>query len=283
MAERRCRTCGCGTSTARPRSRRWPPCSSPRTSCASPARPAAPALNVETRVVDDAMHDVRPGEVGEIVHRSPQLLLGYFNDDERTAAAFEGGWFHRGDLATIDDEGYITVVDRKKDMIKTGGENVASREVEEAIYRLDGVSRGGGDRPAASALDRGGDRRDRGQGRATRSTRQRVLAHAAQHLAGFKVPEGGGVRRRAAEEPERQAAQARAAAALRGLDRVAVARPRNATAGGRHWPSRTVPASRSPGARGRPNGPARCGECRVADARRCRVPEGHRRRLRSET
>jgi len=98
------------------------------------------ALNVETRVVDDAMNDVAPGAVGEIVHRSPQLLSGYFHDDARTAAAFEGGWFHSGDLATIDDEGYITVVDRKKDMIKTGGENVASREVEEAIYRLDGVS-----------------------------------------------------------------------------------------------------------------------------------------------
>jgi fatty-acyl-CoA synthase len=97
-------------------------------------------LNVETRVVDDAMRDVAPGEIGEIVHRSPQLLSGYFHDDERTAAAFEGGWFHSGDLATIDAEGYITVVDRKKDMIKTGGENVASREVEEAIYRHPAVS-----------------------------------------------------------------------------------------------------------------------------------------------
>jgi fatty-acyl-CoA synthase len=97
-------------------------------------------LNVETRVVDDAMRDVAPGEVGEIVHRSPQLLSGYFNDPERTAAAFAGGWFHSGDLATIDDEGFISVVDRKKDMIKTGGENVASREVEEAIYRVPGVS-----------------------------------------------------------------------------------------------------------------------------------------------
>jgi fatty-acyl-CoA synthase len=97
-------------------------------------------LNVETRVVDEAMRDVAPGEVGEIVHRSPQLLTGYFNDPERTAAAFEGGWFHSGDLATIDAEGYITVVDRKKDMIKTGGENVASREVEETVYRLEGVS-----------------------------------------------------------------------------------------------------------------------------------------------
>jgi len=97
-------------------------------------------LNVETRVVDDAMRDVAPGEVGEIVHRSPHLMLGYFHDDERTRAAFEGGWFHSGDLATMDADGYITVVDRKKDMIKTGGENVASREVEEAIYRLPAVS-----------------------------------------------------------------------------------------------------------------------------------------------
>ncbi len=97
-------------------------------------------LNVETRVVDDAMRDVKIGEVGEIVHRSPHLMIGYFRDEAKTEEAFRGGWFHSGDLATIDDEGFISVVDRKKDMIKTGGENVASREVEEAIYRLDGVS-----------------------------------------------------------------------------------------------------------------------------------------------
>jgi fatty-acyl-CoA synthase len=97
-------------------------------------------INVETRVVDNAMNDVRVGEVGEIVHRSPQLLRGYFHDEPRTAAAFEGGWFHSGDLATIDEEGYITVVDRKKDMIKSGGENVASREVEEKIYQHPAVA-----------------------------------------------------------------------------------------------------------------------------------------------
>lgn len=84
--------------------------------------------------------DVAVGEVGEIVHRSPHLMQGYFHDDERTKAAFEGDWFHSGDLGTIDDEGYISVVDRKKDMIKSGGENVASREVEEMIYRLPQVS-----------------------------------------------------------------------------------------------------------------------------------------------
>jgi fatty-acyl-CoA synthase len=98
------------------------------------------ALNVETRVVDEAMHDVACGVVGEIVHRSPQLMSGYLHDEARTREAFEGGWFHSGDLATIDAEGYITVVDRKKDVIKTGGENVASREVEETIYRLAQVS-----------------------------------------------------------------------------------------------------------------------------------------------
>ncbi|WP_141104061.1 fatty acyl-CoA synthetase [Noviherbaspirillum denitrificans] len=99
-----------------------------------------PVLNVETRVVDDNMNDVAPGEVGEIVHRSPQLLSGYYNDPEKTAAAFSGGWFHSGDLAVRDEEGFITVVDRKKDMIKTGGENVASREVEEVVFRLPAVS-----------------------------------------------------------------------------------------------------------------------------------------------
>jgi fatty-acyl-CoA synthase len=99
-----------------------------------------PALNVETRVVDSEMNDVAVGEIGEIVHRSPHLLSGYYNNPEKTAEAFAGGWFHSGDLATVDEDGYITVVDRMKDMIKTGGENVASREVEEMIYRLPQVS-----------------------------------------------------------------------------------------------------------------------------------------------
>lgn len=99
-----------------------------------------PVVNVETRVVDDAMSDVAHGEVGEIVHRSPQLMLGYYKDHDRTEAAFSGGWFHSGDLGVLDEDGYLTVVDRKKDMIKTGGENVASREVEEVIYQLPGIS-----------------------------------------------------------------------------------------------------------------------------------------------
>jgi fatty-acyl-CoA synthase len=130
---------------------------------------------------------VRPGAVGEIVHRSPQLLAGYFHDDERTKGAFEGGWFHSGDLATIDDEGYITVVDRKKDMIKTGGENVASREVEEAIYRLPQVSEVaviGLPHPrwveavTAVVVVKSGQTLDEAE----------LLAHCNAHIASFKAP-----------------------------------------------------------------------------------------------
>ena len=98
------------------------------------------ALNVETRVVDDEDNPVPVGEVGEIVHRSPHAALGYYADEDKTAEAFRNGWFHSGDLGVIDKDGYLSVVDRKKDMIKTGGENVASREVEEAIYLHDGVA-----------------------------------------------------------------------------------------------------------------------------------------------
>lgn len=146
-------------------------------------------LNVETRVVDDRMQDVQPGEVGEIVHRSPHVMLGYFHDDERTKAAFEGGWFHSGDLATIDDEGFITVVDRKKDMIKTGGENVASREVEEMIYRLPAVSEVaviGVPHPKWVEAVVAVIVRKAGQA----LTEQEVLVHCAKNMAGFKAPKG---------------------------------------------------------------------------------------------
>lgn len=98
------------------------------------------ALNVETRIVDDLDQPVPAGTVGEIVHRSPHATLGYYRDEAKTAEAFREGWFHSGDLGYVDEDGRLYVVDRKKDMIKTGGENVASREVEEAIYGLDGVA-----------------------------------------------------------------------------------------------------------------------------------------------
>ena len=97
-------------------------------------------LHVETRIVDDKGIEVPRGEIGEIVHRTPHAMLGYLNDPEQTAKAFKNGWFHSGDLGTMDEDGYITIVDRKNDIINTGGINVASREVEEVIYLMDEVA-----------------------------------------------------------------------------------------------------------------------------------------------
>lgn len=99
-----------------------------------------PSLHVETKIVDDDGNEVPRGEIGEIVHRTPHAMLGYLKAPEQTAEAFKGGWFHSGDLGIMDEEGYITVVDRKKDIIISGGVNVASREVEEVIYKMDEVA-----------------------------------------------------------------------------------------------------------------------------------------------
>jgi fatty-acyl-CoA synthase len=88
---------------------------------------------VSARIVDDEMNDVPVGQVGEIVYRAPTLMAGYWNNPEATAEAFAGGWFHSGDLVRQDDEGYIWVVDRKKDMIISGGENIYCAEVENVL------------------------------------------------------------------------------------------------------------------------------------------------------
>jgi fatty-acyl-CoA synthase len=88
---------------------------------------------VAARVVDEEMNDVPIGEVGEIVYRAPTLMNGYWNNPEATAEAFAGGWFHSGDLVRMDEEGYVWVVDRKKDMIISGGENIYCAEVENVL------------------------------------------------------------------------------------------------------------------------------------------------------
>lgn len=99
-----------------------------------PASAGRPAINVETRVVDEQMRDMPPGELGEIVHRSPHAMIGYWDKPEETAEAFRGGWFHSGDVGYLDEAGYLYVVDRIKDIINTGGVVVSSREVEECLY-----------------------------------------------------------------------------------------------------------------------------------------------------
>jgi len=89
--------------------------------------------NVEARLVDEDMNDVPQGEPGEIVYRGPTVMQGYWNNPQATAEAFEGGWFHSGDLVREDEDGFMFVVDRKKDMIISGGENIYCAEVEAVI------------------------------------------------------------------------------------------------------------------------------------------------------
>jgi fatty-acyl-CoA synthase len=146
-----------------------------------------PALNVETRVVDDEDRPVPPGTVGEIVHRGPHIMLGYWNDEAKTAEAFRNGWFHSGDLGVFDAEGYLRVVDRKKDMIKTGGENVASREVEEVIYTHPAVAEAAVfglpherwiECVTAAVVCRAGQA----------ASEDELLAFCREHLAGYKAP-----------------------------------------------------------------------------------------------
>lgn len=146
-----------------------------------------PVVNVETVILDDNDVPVAPGTVGEIAHRSPHLMLGYLDDEDKTAQAFAGGWFHSGDLGFYDEHGLLHVVDRKKDMIKTGGENVASREVEEVLYRHKGIEEVavfGVAHPVwveavvAAVVPRAG----------SSLTEEDVLRHCRDHLAGFKTP-----------------------------------------------------------------------------------------------
>lgn len=154
------------------------------------ARPAScgrPVLNVETRVVDPDMNDVPPGTHGEIVHRSPQLLTGYWNKPAETAEAFAGGWFHSGDVGYFDEDGYLYIVDRIRDVINTGGVLVASREVEEVLFTHPAVSEvavvGLPDEKWIEAVTafvtpRPGHEVDEAA----------LIAHARQHLAPFKLP-----------------------------------------------------------------------------------------------
>jgi acyl-CoA synthetase (AMP-forming)/AMP-acid ligase II len=92
-----------------------------------------PGPGVAVRLVDDDDADVATGEVGEIVVRGRQVMAGYWDDEPATTDAMRSGWFHTGDVGRFDEDGWLYVVDRKKDVIVTGGENVASREVEDVL------------------------------------------------------------------------------------------------------------------------------------------------------
>jgi fatty-acyl-CoA synthase len=145
-------------------------------------------LNMETRLEDaDGVSIDGPGVPGEICGRGPHAMIMYFKEPEKTDAAMQGGWFHSGDIGVLDDDGYIAVVDRKKDMIKTGGENVSTREVEETIYRDKRVEEAaviGTPHPkwveavTAVVVPRKGETINEAE----------IIDLCRQHLAGFKVP-----------------------------------------------------------------------------------------------
>ena len=152
-----------------------------------PSSAGRPILNVQTRIVDINMKDVPVGERGEIVHRSPQLLSGYWDKPAETSEAFIGGWFHSGDVGHMDEEGYIYIVDRMKDVINTGGILVASREVEEALFAHAAVSEvaviGVPDEKWIEAISAVVVLRE-----GMNATEADIITHARESLAPFKVP-----------------------------------------------------------------------------------------------
>jgi acyl-CoA synthetase (AMP-forming)/AMP-acid ligase II len=98
-----------------------------------------PCLYLEVDIWDEQGRSRPPGERGEVVLRGPKVFKGYWRDPDATEAAFTGGWFHTGDIGVLDDEGYLYIVDRVKDMIVSGGENIAGSEVERVLYEHDDV------------------------------------------------------------------------------------------------------------------------------------------------
>jgi acyl-CoA synthetase (AMP-forming)/AMP-acid ligase II len=99
-----------------------------------------PVINVRVRIVDDEMNDVPQGEIGEIVYRGPTVMQGYYRNPDATTEAFDGGWFHSGDLVHMDEDGFLFVRDRKKDMIISGGENIYPAEVEAVLAEHEAVA-----------------------------------------------------------------------------------------------------------------------------------------------
>ena len=151
----------------------------------SVGRPLSP-LN-EVRIAGEYGEELNPGEVGEIWLKGPTVVRGYLNNDEATAASFTDGWFHTGDLGTVDRDGFVYIVDRLKDVIIRGGENVYAAEVEAALFDhpdvVDAAVVGAphdrlGEEVAAVVCRRPG----------SALTADQLRCHAAGRLAAFKVP-----------------------------------------------------------------------------------------------
>ena len=148
-----------------------------------------PCLYLELDIWDQEGRSVSAGERGEIVMRGPKVFKGYWRDPVATAEAFAGGWFHTGDVGVRDDEGYLYIVDRFKDMIVSGGENIASSEIERVLYEHEAVLEAAavgrpddqwGEVPVAFVVLRPD----------AAATADELLDHCRVHLARFKVPKG---------------------------------------------------------------------------------------------
>jgi long-chain acyl-CoA synthetase len=144
-------------------------------------------LMVEVRIADPDDREVPRGTVGEVQVRGPNVMLGYWNKPELTAQALRGGWYHSGDGGYMDEEGFVYIVDRLKDMIITGGENVYSAEVESAISLIDGVAEVAvigvpddtwGEAVHAIVVPRAG----------RTVTPAEIIAHCRGQIAGYKCP-----------------------------------------------------------------------------------------------
>jgi long-chain acyl-CoA synthetase len=147
-----------------------------------------PLPNTDAKVVDPESGDDLPqGEVGELLVKGPQVMQGYWNRSEETLDTLSGGWLHTGDMATVDENGFFYLVDRKKDMIKCGGENVYPRDVEEVLFRHPKIKEAVvaglpddflGERIKAYVVLEDGETCDP----------QEIIDFCAEHLAKFKVP-----------------------------------------------------------------------------------------------
>ena len=146
-----------------------------------------PMRGVEMKVVDPDDGDLPQGEVGEIVLRSPHVMRGYHGRPDATAEVMRGGWFHTGDLAHVDEEGYFFIVDRKKDLIIRGGYNVYPREIEEVIYEHQAVREAAvigvqdeslGEEVAAAVALRPG----------AQATVEELRAYVKERVAAYKYP-----------------------------------------------------------------------------------------------
>ncbi|MFP4250857.1 MAG: long-chain-fatty-acid--CoA ligase [Armatimonadota bacterium] len=147
--------------------------------------PPLPGVEVEIR--DEDARQMKVGEIGEICARGPNVMRGYWQDEEKTAAAIRDGWLYTGDLGHVDEDGYIYIVDRKTDMIIVGGLNVYPREVEDVIRLLDAVrdvavvgasSRLRGETVCAFIELHEGGSLDESE----------IIEHCSEHLARYKVP-----------------------------------------------------------------------------------------------